>query len=113
MNLEWVSPLLAAAAGCLGLFLSRPERRWIAAFTAAVILTTGAWEASRKYTELKTEQAARERVYRTLIGKTHGFLDFVSEMIFRGSDGWLPKTEDEFFSSHSATIIMPASKRIK
>lgn len=104
-KLEWLIPLIGAVGACVAFFLAKPERTRLAVVAVVIVVTVGAWEASRRFYDLQTKYAAQTAVHRRLIRQTNSFLNFISEMIFRASDGWLPKTEEQFFSQRSAELI--------
>jgi hypothetical protein len=105
MNLDWLMPLIGAIGACIAFFFSKPKRLWLV-FIAVFCLTFAAsWDASNKYRDLQTKREIRNSVHKKLIKSTDSFLDFLSEMIFCSSGGYLPRTEDEFFSSQIASMI--------
>jgi hypothetical protein len=101
LGLVW----FAAAAGALGLFLSKPERKG-RAWTAAICILLAAVVQTRDwYSGHRDERAMRRVAVDMLRRAVNSELELLSEIIIRGSDGWLPHSDDEFFSPRSATII--------
>ena len=98
MTLEWIIPLVSAIGACVAFFLSKPERVWFTFVAIFCVVLAGGWEASRVYSDLKAKHELQVSIERRLIGKTDSLLDFLSDMVLYASDGWLPKTEADFFS---------------
>jgi len=105
MSLDWLIPLASAVAGCIAFWLSKPDRRWLAAVGTLLVAGSATREAVRVRSEMTTAYETRSVVHRQLISKTDSILDSISQMLLQASDGWLPNTEAEFFSSRTADLI--------
>ncbi len=103
--MNWIVPFISAVAAILLLYLSEPKRRKLAFITAILIIIPFGWQAYKEYT---AEETLRERqiiAIKKLSGHTDGFLNIISDIIFKATDGWLPKNEEEFFSAKTADLI--------
>lgn len=105
MSLEWIIPLISAIGACVAFFLSKPERLWFTYLAIFCVVFAGGWEASRVHSDLKAKHELQASIERRLIRQTDSLLDFISDMVLYASGGWLPKTEEEFFSSTTARLI--------
>ncbi|MBC2717776.1 MAG: hypothetical protein HF978_20935 [Desulfobacteraceae bacterium] len=103
--MNWSLSLIAGLAASLSLFLSKPEKRILAWITVCLVLIPSGWQAHDTYQREKTESELRKHLTIKISRQTRGFLVLVRDMIYFSSDGWLPKTEDEFFSFTSADLI--------
>lgn len=63
------------------------------------------WQAWTEHTTEKIKKETQIHFIRKIAGTTDSFLDLISDMIFYGSDGWLPTNENEFFSQRTANLI--------
>ena len=92
--------LFAGIAASLSLFLSKPEKKILAYITVCIIFLLSGWQAYDTYQVEKAKNEVLEHLTKRLSGKTQNYLTLIRDMIFYSSDGWLPKTEKEFFSSN-------------
>lgn len=105
MNIDWLIPLVSAIGACIAFFFSKPKRLWLVFIAVFCVTFAASYDAVNKYRDLQTKREIRNSVHKKLIKSTDGFLDFLSDMIFCSSGGYLPHTEDEFFSSQIALMI--------
>ena len=96
--MEWIFIIITALGACLSLFLSKPERPILAWITGVLILLPTGWQAYEAFQEGKTSRELEKQLTIRLSSDTGRFLDLTRDMIFFSSNGWLPRTEDEFFS---------------
>ena len=105
MELSWIIPLAGGVAAAIGLFLSKPERpRWALA-TLILLLVTSGWQAAAEYSAARTTRALQLRAHRELVISTNRLLGLHARMHGESTDGWLPASEDEFFSSRLVESI--------
>ena len=103
--MDWLLYIVAGVAASLTLFLSKPERKKLAILTAALILLPAIWQAYRVYDAHRAERELSKYMTNRLSSKTNHFLTLLRDMIYYSSDGWLPKSETDFFSQHAAEVI--------
>lgn len=103
--MNWLFYLIAGLATALALFLSKPEKRVLAWITVFLIFLPSGWQAYNAYQTQRTNRELQEHLTKKLSGKTNSFLTLIRDMIFYSSDGWMPKTETDFFSSKSVDLI--------
>jgi len=53
----------------------------------------------------RTTEAIQPHAQKRLSGATRAYLTFIRDLLFFGSDGWIPKNEEEFFSLRAAAVI--------
>src|SRR5258706_16405186 len=97
MGLGWLPPLIAGAAAILGLFLSKPERRRVAAVVGALIALTSIYQARDNYVTERRERLVQWRIADRLARATWNFLEMLAAVAIRGSDGFIPDNDDKFF----------------
>jgi hypothetical protein len=105
MTLGWLPPLIAGTAAILGLFLSKPKRRRIAAVVAALIALTSIYQAAENYLTERRERLVQSRIADRLARATWNFLEMFAAVAIRGSDGFIPDNDDKFFSQRMAEIL--------
>lgn len=103
--MNWSLPLIAGLAASLSLFLSKPEKRILAWITVCLVLLPSGWQAHDTYQREKTDSELKKHLTIKISRQTSSFLVLLRDMIYFSSDGWLPKSEDEFFSLKSADLI--------
>jgi len=103
--MNWIIVLVAVFASILTLFLSKPKRTWLAILTAILILIPGIYNAYELNQKRIAQQQLETHIYSQLSVITAQLLANIRDMVFFASDGWLPDSEDEFFSLRTATII--------
>ena len=87
------------------LYLSKPEKKKLALITGLFIFLMGILQIYIVINESRTRHEVELYVFEELIGETDKYLDVLSYAIVYGSDGWLPKSAEEFFSRKAANII--------
>lgn len=109
---SWISEFLpvlsvfvAVAAAVLSLYASKPDRRWAAGIAAILFVVLGAQQAWEIYEQRQMVRQQQSYVYDRLLQANAQFFGLLANMLYFASDGWLPKTEDEF-SSEKAVIRM-------
>jgi hypothetical protein len=104
-KLLWVIPIIAGLIAIATLRLSIPKFNLPAYITALFIIITAGGQAYDSYNSYLLKQEMQTYAFTKLHISTHRYLKLIRDMIFFGSDGWLPRDEHEFFSIHSAKII--------
>jgi hypothetical protein len=104
-DMNWAIVLIAVSASILTLFLSKPKKTWLAIVTAILILISGTYNAYDLNQKRKAHQQLEKHIYSQLSTITAQILGIVGDMVFFASDGWLPNSENDFFSLRTATII--------
>jgi hypothetical protein len=103
--MEWVIPVITGVAAITTLFLSRPERTIVAWIAVVLIVITAGWQAYTVYQQERTKAEISAHAYKSLAYGTQHFLTVVRDMIFYSTDGWLPSSEEEFFSRKTAEVV--------
>ena len=102
---KWIWPPLAQTAlAVICVFLSRPQRRKIAAVAAVAFCILSFWQIAERY-DVRAEAAIRHRAYSRLAGDTNSFVQLISEMLYFSSPDWLPESPTELLSQRTADII--------
>ena len=77
----------------------------LAAVAAMMALIAGALQAYQSLRGERTQAELQRRCLLTLERGEVAFLQDLSELVLRASDGWVPSTEDELLSTRSADAI--------
>ncbi len=97
--------ILVVLASVAALYLSKPQRPWLAHAATLILLVAGGWQIhERKQSDARVKLVS-EYIDREVGIAVAQYLDLLQKMTFYGSDGWLPANEEEFFSEKTAEIL--------
>jgi hypothetical protein len=105
ISVIWLVPLLAWAAAVIALYASRPQHRKLAHLSVFLMACLAAWQAYVSYGQWRTQQLVEKYAYSRLESATRNMLHLTHQIVIQASDGWLPSTDEEFFSEHTASLI--------
>lgn len=103
--MTWLIPVLACAAAIVALYASHPKHRKLAHVSAAIMVFMAGWQSYASYEQWKTQRTVEKYAYSRLESATRNILGLTQQIIFQATDGWLPSTEEEFFSQHTASLF--------
>jgi hypothetical protein len=105
LHWDWLIPPLTVAGTVLLRLSSTPERPLLAYFAAGLLIAGSMVGTASAWRNSLARLALQEHAYKELETSTRSLLSLVSQIIVYSSDGWLPSSEDEFFSSHTVTLV--------
>lgn len=97
--------IISVIVGLFTLYLSKPERKKLALVTGSLIFVMGGLQIYIVINELRARHEVELYVFEELTRETDRYLDVLSYAIVYGTDGWLPKSAEDFFSQKAANII--------
>jgi hypothetical protein len=103
-----ISAAIGAAAAIIGIISSKPEKRiWASVSIVGIVLTlvVGIWQSASLHAQEETTKILRQRAVRQLTVSTGEFLFMLAQITNAASDGWVPVSEETFFSQHTAELF--------
>ncbi len=86
-------------------YTRRPRHRKLAHASALLMVFLAGWQGYASYQHWKTQRAVEKYAYSRLESATRNVLGLTQQIILQASDGWLPATDGEFFSEHTASLV--------
>jgi hypothetical protein len=103
--MTWAIPILASIAAFVALWLSRPERKWVAILASALTLVAGAWEAGFLRAQNQVEARIEANAHYRLRLATNRFKGAIKLLVSETDASWQPNDANEFFSADTAAGI--------
>jgi hypothetical protein len=101
----WFIPVISAAVSVIGIIVSKPRKKGWAAGSIVLLVGVAVWQANLTYSQAKTTGVLQRRAVRQLTVSTGQFLFALAQITNAASDGWVPESEDSFFSAHTAEVF--------
>ena len=105
MSWSWSIPIISGVGAVIALIASKPERKIAAIIAAFFILLASAWSGILLYSKSETQNTIRQHAYKQLEDTTRNLLGVISHITIEASDGSVPDSENDFFSSNTAALI--------
>jgi hypothetical protein len=104
-DVVWLLPVLTWIAAIVVMYASKPEYRRLAHLSALLMLGLAAWQGYTSYKDWETKETVEKYVYSRLVRATYRTIGLVYQMVRQSSDAWVPYTEDELLSEHTAILV--------
>ena len=104
-KMNWIYFVVSGVITIVTLFLSRPKNISLMVITVCLVLGNTFWQSYSSWSEQKTNEEVRRFACRKLTEANSRFFEILSWAIYRSSNGWLAKNEDDFFSERVATQL--------